>query len=102
MSRVAYRGYPVCNHGSPLPPLLAAVAIVLGFGYYYDQAHPKHPHPVAAPAPAPAPPKVITITHQVTRVVHDHPLLSGWQLVAVVAIVAVMVVGGLSVARHLR
>jgi hypothetical protein len=104
MSKTIYvrGGQPVCRHGGG-DGWAWLVGVIIGGVVLFESSKPHkaaHPAPVP-PAPAP-PPKVITITHHVTKVVHDHPFLSGWQFVVVVAILAVMVVGGLSVARHLR
>lgn len=97
------------GNGGPLGPVIAAAA-VLGFGYFYDKArHPAaaaaaavrasaspSPSPSASPSPRPAP----TVTEVTTRVVNAHPLLTGWQVVLICVIAAVLILGGLSLARR--
>jgi hypothetical protein len=92
--------------GGLLAPVIAAV-VVLCFGYFYDKA--KHPAATAAaraaasPSPSasasPSPRPVPTVT-EITRVVNAHPLLSGWQIVLICVIAAVIILGGLSLARR--
>jgi hypothetical protein len=84
-----------CRHhrGGILKPVLIIGTVVSAFGYAYERGYEATTHGAA-------PVKVVTRT--VTRTVVAHPALSGTDVVLIFLIIAVMVVGGLSVARHLR
>jgi hypothetical protein len=74
-------------------PIGLAAAIILGGGFS-KPGHPAAPHP-AAPAPKP-----VVITHTITKVVHDHPLLSGGQVLIALGILAFLVIAVVAIRRH--
>jgi hypothetical protein len=73
----------VPRHGGTLGELAAAAAVITWIVVW---ARAKHP---AAPAP---------VVH-VTQAAAGHPLLSGWQIVVCVALVAVVVLGVTAIRR---
>lgn len=91
MSRVSRWGEaPVqCRHSSA-PGVIVTIAIVVAFGWAYNQEHPAKPKTVAHPAPAP-PPR--TIVKTVTRTVYEHASsMSGIETVLIVAVICAAVV----------
>jgi hypothetical protein len=95
----------VCPHDwPPLPPVrqrrslaipaAAGAGVIFAFWVIGERAKNV---PVAT-----AKPQVKVVTHTIVRTVASHPLLSGTQVVWITLILAVAVVGGLSVAARLR
>lgn len=92
---------PLCprGHGGGGRVVLGSIAVVVAFFWAIGEAAKKTAKTVATPAPKP---QVKVVTHTIIKTVASHPLLSGAQIVWIVLIVAVMVVGGISVAARLR
>jgi len=81
------------RHGAGTAVVAVAVIVSLA-AYIYERGY-EAARRLGTPAP-----KVITRT--VTKTVTAHPALSGTDVVLITLIIAAMIVGGLSVARHLR
>jgi hypothetical protein len=85
----------VCHHGpGRVKAVVALGAGAAGFGWWWDKHHPDHP-PVSKPLTRPlnpTPPRTEVITKTITRVMPGHPLLSGDQVVLIVALAALVVV----------
>ncbi len=103
LSRVSRIPAPVA--AAPRPAgrarALGVIGLILLFGYVYEKTrHASVATVVHPPAPAPAPspsPSVKVITHTITRTVASHPLLSGWQIVALIVVIAIAVMGTCSI-----
>lgn len=101
LSRVSRIPAPVATAPRPAgrARALGVTGLILLFGYIYEKTrHTPAATAVHAPAPAPSPsPSARVITHTITRTVASHPLLSGWQIVALIVVIAIAVMGTCSI-----